>query len=129
MPYATRADLIDRTGDAEIEQRESALPPGAVDRALADASADAESYLAARYSVPVDPVPATLTRLVCAIARYYLLGDSASDRVRDDYKDALGALRDIAAGRRALDGAAAPAGGSASVAVEMVSQPRVWGRS
>ena len=128
MPYATRADLTDRYGDAEIEQRESALPPGAVDRALADAGAEADGYLAARYPVPVDPVPTVLTRLVCDIARYYLLGDSATEQVRDRYTDAIKSLRDISAGRMALDGATAPAGGSGSATVEIVTQPKVWGR-
>ncbi len=128
MAYVTRSDLVDRFGESEVAQRELMLPDGAVDKAIADAGAVADDYLAARYAIPVDPVPETLKRLVCDIARHYLLGDSETDTQRRLYSDALTALRDIGAGRRRL--AVEPvSGGGADAMVEMVSSPRVFRRS
>ena len=128
MPYATRDDLTERFGEAEIAQRERMLPPGAIERALSDAGQDVDGYLSARYTVPVSPIPATLVRLACDIARYRLLGDAASDDVRSRYKDAISALRDIGAGRSRLTDAAPIAAASESATVEIVSAPRVFGR-
>lgn len=88
MTYATRADLEDRYGTDELQQRESMLPAGAVAGALADADAEIDSYLATRYTLPLASVPSLLKRLACSIARYSLLGDAASDRARTDYEDA-----------------------------------------
>lgn len=106
MTYATRADLEDRFGPDEIGQRESMLPVGAVDRALADADAEIDGYLAGRYAVPMLPVPAHVLRVAVVIARYNLLGDAASERARNDYQDARTWLRDVQSGRVRLEGAA-----------------------
>ncbi|MDP2808642.1 MAG: DUF1320 domain-containing protein [Rhodocyclaceae bacterium] len=98
MAYATRADLEDRHGAEEMEQRESMLPAGAVAGALADADAEIDSYLAARYPLPLATVPALLTRIACAIARYNLLGEAASERARADVEDARRQLARLANG-------------------------------
>ena len=121
MAYATRADLADRFGPDEIAQREAMLPAGALDRALGDADAEIDGYLSVRYSVPVTPVPAGLVRMAAIIARYNLLGDSATERARNDYQDVRSLLRDIQAGRAQLDGATAPASGDASAVVVSVN--------
>lgn len=110
MAYATRADLEDRYGTDELEQRESMLPAGAVAGALADADAEIDSYLATRYSLPLASVPSLLKRLACAIARYNLLGDAASDRARTDYEDARRLLAGLASGSVTL-GLATPVEG------------------
>ena len=127
MAYVTRSDLADRYGPAWVEQRESMLPADAVEKAIADASAVADDFLAGRYSVPVAPVPETLKRLVCDISRYYLAGDTADDDTRRRHNDAIAALRDIGAGRRRL-GVEPVAGGGADATVEIVSSPRVFRR-
>ena len=129
MTYATRDDLVDRFGETEIAQRERMLPPGAVAQALSDASTDLDGYLSARYTVPVVPVPPTLVRLVCDIARYRLLGDAATDDVRGRYKDAIAAVRDIGAGRSRLPEVAPVAAASESATVDFVSAPRIFGRT
>ncbi len=115
MSYATRSELEDRYGADEIQQRESMLPVGAVDRALADADAEVDSYLTGRYSLPLSPVPGNIARLAAAIARYRLLGDAVTEIARKDYEDARAWLREVAAGRVQIDGvtpvaAASPAG-------------------
>lgn len=119
MGYATRADLEVAYGADEVAQRESALPAGAVDRALADADALIDGYVAGRYAVPLSPMPANLPRLACAIARYHLLGDAAGEPARDAYAHAIAWLKDVQSGRVVLPGvaaAAAPAtGGTAAI--------------
>jgi phage gp36-like protein len=109
MTYATKQHMIDRCGEPELVQvtnRETpstgAIVDAVLNEALADAEAEANGYLAARMTTPVDPVPATLTRHVVAIARYLLWKNKASERVRSDYEDARTWLKDVAAGRVAL---------------------------
>lgn len=102
MTYATRTDLEARYGAVELTQRESMLATGAVARALSDADALINGYLAGRYIVPLSPVPDNLSRLACAIARYYVLGDANTEQSRKDFEDAVGWLKDVAAGRVTL---------------------------
>ena len=106
MTYASRTDLEDRYGADELEQRESALPAGAVAKALADADALVNGYVAGRYAVPLAPVPDNVPRLACAVARYYLLGDAATEQARRDFEDALAWLKGVAAGSIPLPKAA-----------------------
>lgn len=93
MPYATLDDLIARYGEEELLQRTDragagTLNPAVADQALADASAEMDGYLASRYRLPLPSVPEVLRRICCAIARYRLWEDLASERVRQDYEDA-----------------------------------------
>lgn len=120
MTYATRQDLADRYGEDEVAQRESVLPAGAVDRALGDADAEIDGYLAGRYSVPVSPVPARLTAIAAQIARYGLLGDAATEVARKGYEDARAWLRDVQSGRALVDGATALSGAEPSGTVDYV---------
>ena len=113
MPYATASDLIARFGEEELRQLADpqgtgTWDAGIVHQALADASAEMDAYLAQRYAVPV-PASDLIVRICCDIARYRLWEDRASDEVRSRYEDAVRMLRDIAAGRAALPGAAASA--------------------
>lgn len=128
MTYATRQDLESRYPD-DVAQREASLSPTALDDALADADAEIDSYLGVRYAVPVSPVSASILRIACVIARYRLLGDSATDVARRDYEDARAYLRDIAAGRSQLEGAAALTTSPTSQTVEMTASPRLFARS
>ncbi|MCX8016394.1 MAG: DUF1320 family protein [Rhodocyclaceae bacterium] len=107
MSYATVDDLIARYGEAEVIQRTDRANAGVVDadvaqRALDDAAAEIDGYLAARYALPLPTVPATLVRLACAIARYRLWEDVASERVRQDYEDARRLLEAISRGAVSL---------------------------
>lgn len=106
MTYATRTALEDRYGADELSQRESMLPAGAVDRALADADALINGYCAGRYTVPLSPVPDNVPRLACAVARYYLLDGANTEQSRQDFEDAVSWLKDVAAGRVTLTTAA-----------------------
>lgn len=126
MTYAARADMEDRYGITEISQRESMLPAGALDRALADADAEIESYVGGRYTVPLSPVPASVVRLACSIARYHLLGDAVTERSRNDYQDARAFLRDVQAGRAQLESAAPLASAAPANTVSIETRERIF---
>lgn len=128
MTYAIRADLEKHYGADEIEQRESMLPAGAVDSALSDADALIDGYLAARYCIPLAPVPANLVQFACAIARYTLLGEAATERARNDYKDAVAWLKDVQAGRVTLQAVTPVPGNEPATIVMLATPPRLFGR-
>lgn len=107
MAYATLEDLLARYGEEEIAQRSDRTGGHTVDeavvaQALADAHAEADAWIGARYALPLPTVPVVLKRAVCSIARYHLWESQASERVRRDYEDALKLLRAIGEGRVAL---------------------------
>ncbi|MDR0701320.1 MAG: DUF1320 domain-containing protein [Azoarcus sp.] len=68
-------------------------------RACADANSEVDSFLAVRWPVPLDPIPAIIVRLACDIAYYRLHRDIPDEHpaVRM-YRDALALLRAYAAG-------------------------------
>lgn len=117
MPYATQQDLVERFGAEELAELTGGetIDPREVAVALADADAEVEGYLAARYAVPVSPVPPLLRRVAADVARFRLHKGRATEAVRQAYEDATKLLRDLADGRAALAGAA-PAGAGASPA-------------
>jgi phage gp36-like protein len=113
MAYATQEDMIARFGAVEMVQ--ISTPAGedmdgvatdVVRQAIADASAEADSYLRMKYATPLDVAPNEITLRICHMARYELStgnGKVASDDVRARRKDAIEWLHDIAAGRVKLD--------------------------
>lgn len=105
-PYAAPADigaqygaetlalLTDRDGDGTGD-------PGAAERALADASAEIDGYLAGRYALPLSPGRAALLRRPAVDIAVYRLAadaDTATDERRRRYEDAVRYLRGIASG-------------------------------
>jgi phage gp36-like protein len=116
MAYALQADLEERFGTAEIVRlTDRADPPtGVIDpvvvaRALADAEAEVNGYIASRYTLPLEIVPEILKRMTCDVARYLLYDDVAPDQIRDRYKDAVSLLKGIADGKVSLGLVTAPA--------------------
>ena len=114
MAYATPAQLATRYGHDRLVEITDRDANGVADdpmiaQALADALADAEAeidgYLAARYRLPLPTVPPLLARIACDIAVYRLLslrrmGDIEDARVR--YEDARRLLEALAKGLVAL---------------------------
>lgn len=104
MGYATQQDLIDRFGTAELEE----LGGGSIDaasiaRAIDDATAEINSALEGRYSLPLPlPVAPLITRMCCDIARYCLYDKAVSQVVRTRYEDAKDLLKRLSAGERQL---------------------------
>lgn len=105
MPYATRSDLVTAFGAAEVSGLEAQGRDIAA--ALAAAIATADSYLSSRYQVPLTAANAILTRVVCDIARFQLFGVSAEGEPEKRNAAAIAWLRDVAASRASIEGAAA----------------------
>ncbi|NRT54801.1 gp436 family protein [Sphaerotilus uruguayifluvii] len=135
--YATLSDLLARYGEDELAQRSDrtagqVIDSAVIDQALADAAAEIDSSIAGRYALPVASVPPLLVRLACAIARYHLHDEAATQRIRDDYEDALKVLAEIRSGARLLPlaatdgGGTAPAAGSAGGGVQVRAPQRVF---
>lgn len=106
MSYATLQDLNDQFDEREVialTDRDGDGVPDAsvVAKALLRASNDIDSYIAARFSLPLSVVPDKLTDLCCDIARYKLCGSGVTEteEVRNRYKDALKALELIRDGK------------------------------
>jgi len=122
VSYATVADLVARYGEQELVQLTDRTGAGVINaavagRALADAEAEINGYLAVRHTLPLASVPPLLARIACDIARYRLWDDRASEEVRMRYEDARRVLEAIAAGRVTLGVTPpeSPAGPSPSV--------------
>lgn len=69
---------------------------------LTAAQAEVESYVANRYALPLEPVPAILLELVGQIARYRAYTEQPPEHIRQVYEDAVRRLREISAGTAAL---------------------------
>lgn len=135
MPYATVQDLQDRLGEPRLMQlTDLGDPPlGLVDaavaqRALDDAGAEIDGYLAGRYRLPLADAPAALRVHCLTIAHYRLLGSAVDDATRDDYKAARTFLERVADGRVALLPPDAPNPQAGAGAVLFVAGSKVMGR-
>lgn len=106
MLYASQASLIKRyTLDVLLSIARNAdrtLDETKVQEALEDASQTIDSYLAGRYRLPLQTVPAVLERHCCYIARYFLEKNRATDQARLDYEDSIKFLEKVASGSIAL---------------------------
>lgn len=118
MSYVTAQDIIDRYGQAFFDGLADPDMDGTPDdirvtRALADATSTADSYLGARYPVPLAAVPDVVKRAAIDLAAFNLCPDAASmtDIIESRNKAAIAMFKDIASGRASL-GAAEPSGGA-----------------
>jgi phage gp36-like protein len=132
--YCTLQDLIDRFGEDELVRLSTeanslgefptTINQVQVDRAIADAEATIDSYLAGRYPLPLAQIPPVLNRHACDMARYFLQDRSPLEEVKNRYSDAIRFLEKVASGAITLgidslgnrpetnDGAVIQSGGS-----------------
>ncbi len=108
--YATLEDLIERAGADEVRQiadrdRDGTPDPDVVLAALQDADNLINGYVAKKYPLPLDEVPALVLTWAVSIARYMLHRNGAPEHVAEAYKTALGGLKDVSRGLIALPGA------------------------
>lgn len=101
MAYLTPAELATRYGqdrliDLTDRDGDGLADDPMINQALADASAEIDGYLAARYALPLPMVPAILARIAGDIAIYRLL----SLRRLGDIEDARRRYEDV---RRLLE--------------------------
>ena len=108
MSYATKDDIVtlysedalhvaDRDGDGVVDI-------AAVDRALASASDEIDSYLGVRYAVPLTFTPGIVQQYCVDIGLYRLAlsADVLSEEHRRRYDDAITHLRRIGDGKAML---------------------------
>ena len=133
MTYATQSDLVDRFGQTELAQRTDRMNGTTIDavvlgRALADADAEIDGYLATRYQLPLVSVPVVLTRLAADMARYNLYDEGMTTVVRQRYEDAVSLLKRMASGDVQLAGVSpvVATGGSGNAVATRVPD-RVFG--
>jgi len=107
MPYATQQDLVDRFGEDELIQltdrdNSGSLDTGVLDQALADASEEIDTYVGARYQLPLSTTPKILVRWCADIARYHLYDDAAPETVVKRYDGVRSAMKLLAEGKTTL---------------------------
>ncbi|WP_420343945.1 gp436 family protein [Paenirhodobacter sp.] len=105
--YAALDDLIERAGDVEIRSiadrdRDGIADPAVIEAALQDADNLVNTYIGAKYPVPLASTPPIVRTWATSIARYVLHRNGAPDHVEADYKDAIAALKDVARGTATL---------------------------
>lgn len=109
MAYATQQDIVDRHGEDVLyvladRDNDDVLDTALIDQALADATAEIDVYLAAKYDLPLVTVPAVVLRLCVDISVYLMAntGTGRAEEYRQRYEDALALLRRIASGEVSL---------------------------
>jgi phage gp36-like protein len=104
-----------------------------LETALADATAEMDSYLGRRYSLPLPSasIPPVLQRLCCDIAIYRLMALLPKEAVADArrrYDDATTWLEDLVGGRIQLsDLAGQEVSAAPSIRIASTGAPRVFG--
>ncbi|GAB7078762.1 gp436 family protein [Megalodesulfovibrio paquesii] len=124
--YCTAADLEERYGAAAVllladRDGDGLADAGVIERAITDAAAEVDGWVAARYTLPLASPSPVLARCACAIAWYLLAGNRAGgpyEQERKGYEDAVALLKAISKGDVRLgpepdSQAPAPAGGAA----------------
>ncbi|MFT4463709.1 MAG: gp436 family protein [Sodalis sp. (in: enterobacteria)] len=87
--------LVDERSD-EVAARQK------VSQSLSDASALMDSFIAARYALPLSVVPSVLKRHACTMAFYYLNDERAIEQTSQRYQDALRWLEAVKKGELPL---------------------------
>lgn len=101
--YTDSTKMVAAFGESEIIQLTDRSGAGIIDvtvlsQAIANASAEADSYVGAAYELPLPTVPAVLSSFVSDIARYHLYSAQPTDAVKARYERAVSWLRDVSRG-------------------------------
>ena len=109
MPYAVQADLEQRFGidavlTASDRNGKGEINVPIVTLALSDATAEIDTYLAAKYDLPLTTVPSILARICSDVAMYRMSADigALTEEKRTRFEDALAWLKDVAKGTASL---------------------------
>lgn len=102
--YTDKESMIAMFGEKELIQLTdrdrsfSTVVDVVLDRAMATAESEANSYLGAVYTLPLPSVPDALRSFAGDIARYYLYDEQPTEQVQKRYDCAISWLRDVAKG-------------------------------
>lgn len=117
MSYASVEQLVELFGPhevAELSTRGDSGDPADLDKdvielAIARAASEVDSYLGSRFPVPLaEPIPDIVMMVTADIVRYRLTSGDVSEKspILARYNNALGWLRDVAAGKITVPGLA-----------------------
>lgn len=133
MAYATRAAFIEQYGQDAVltvadRDGDGVIDDLVVDKALANASAEIDSYVSAKHRLPLPVVPERFAGLAGDIAMYLLssTGGSLTEDKRKRYEDAISYLRRVASGDAGL-GLPTPPDQESSGEAWFESQPKRFG--
>jgi phage gp36-like protein len=135
MAYCTQDDLLKLVPELELAQitAESGDAPDAavVSEAIAKADAEIDAYLAVRYQLPLEAVPARVKSLAVDLSLYHLYSrrSVAPEVRRQRYEDAVAFLKLVGAGKAEIVGAAGmELPGDVQDVTEITSAARVFDR-
>ncbi|MBI4827227.1 MAG: DUF1320 domain-containing protein [Nitrospinae bacterium] len=136
MPYTTLDQLKNKIDEAALIQLTDTANTGAIDattvqRAIAAADALVDAYAGSVYLVPMDPVPPVAADLsaTIAIALLHRFRSADSPVWNAAYRDAIEFLREVAARRATLEGAAEPSpAADLSANLSFTANPRRFSR-
>jgi phage gp36-like protein len=106
--YCTQQDIIDRYGESELivaadNDGDGEADENIVAKALEDASEEIDTFLAIRYTLPLNPAPAILKRLCVDMALYHMsMPPAITEEKRKRYDDAIKLLTKISEGKVTL---------------------------
>lgn len=105
--YATKADIVTLYGEEfllDVLPSDIADADASVATALESAAAEIDSYLSARYSLPLAGAPASLKRPAIDIAVYVMANRHSrlTDTMEERYKQATALLGKMATGKAGL---------------------------
>src|SRR5262249_43175617 len=93
-------------------------------RALEDADALINGYLSGRYKLPLASTPDIVRGLAIDISIYKLHRDIASEKISQDYRDAIATLKQISTGNVRLDVAGVEPEASGATGVRVTDRDR-----
>jgi phage gp36-like protein len=108
MAYATQSDISGLYGENALvvaDHDRDGIPDAApIANALDYATAEIDSYLATRYTLPLAEVPRLLKKLCVDIALHQLAlsGELMTEEIGKRYERALATLRDLSTGKAVL---------------------------
>jgi phage gp36-like protein len=134
MAYSTYNDMLGMIDEAELIQATDDKGTGVVDQghvtaAITAADSEIDGYLAGRYTLPLDPVPAVLKTFSVDMAIYHVLSRrlGAPDGRKDRYKNAVAFFKSVAKGEVKL-GVDDPDGSGGSDTPEFDGPDRIFSR-
>ncbi|WAC06583.1 MAG: DUF1320 domain-containing protein [Thermodesulfobacteriota bacterium] len=121
LPENKLIELTDDNGDGVADT-------GVVDKAIADADAEIDTYLSGRYTVPLSPVPPIINKVSVDISIWNLFSrrQVADEVAKERYRAAVDLLKLIAKGDVSLGIVPEPAGGEQQIKTSRVKTDRTF---
>lgn len=136
MAYCDQTDINDQVDERNLilltdDDDTGSVDSDKVDAAILKADALIDSYLAVKYAVPMDTVPAIVKKLSVDIAVYELFSrrDSVPESTQKRFDDAVTFLKDVAQGRAGIPGATSADSSMSSNAPTITTSSRIFSRS